>query len=142
MTYILIRCGILGTFSDHTKTKQLAAAPPRSAELNLKLNPEKRAKMRFFAPSRFRMSAAERAKMDSGGGGEGGRGGGVVSLFRRHPMPLWMGFAFIGYMEWRRIRRRQLEKAGEQANLPAEVRKNVSYFIPYCIIACNSSHLT
>ena len=81
--------------------------------------------MRFFAPFRFRMSAAERAKMDSAGGGEGGRGGGVVSLFRRHPMPLWMGFAFIGYMEWRRIRRRQLEKAGEQANLPAEVHDEI-----------------
>ena len=83
--------------------------------------------MRFFNPFTFRMPAAGRAKADNGGG-EGGRLSGVVSLFRRHPMPLWMGFAFIGYMEWRRIRRRQIEKAGEQANLPAEVcNVNVSF---------------
>ena len=82
--------------------------------------------MRLIGPLGFRvrMPVADRAKMDSGGGGEGSRG--VVSLFRRHPMPLWMGFAFIGYMEWRRIQRRQLEKAKEGANLPAEVVHKVA----------------
>ena len=75
------------------------------------------------------MPSAGRAKADNAGG-EGGRGG-VVSLIRRHPMPLWMGFAFIGYMEWRRIRRRQIEKAGEQANLPAEVC-NVNVSVKSC----------
>ena len=91
--------------------------------------------MRIFSHLglKLRMAAGGRAKLDSAAGAEGGRGVGVVSLFRRHPMPLWMGFAFIGYMEWRRIRRRQLEKAGDQENIPAEVRnyKNVpaSHFI-------------
>ena len=91
--------------------------------------------MRIFSHLgfRLRMPVAGRAKLDSAGGAEGGRGVGVVSLFRRHPMPLWMGFAFIGYMEWRRIRRRQLEKAGDQENIPAEVRnyKNVPPVISF-----------
>jgi phosphatidylserine decarboxylase len=39
-----------------------------------------------------------------------------MSLFRRHPpLPVWMGFTFIGYMEWRRIRRRQNESASSSA---------------------------
>ena len=49
-----------------------------------------------------------------------------MSLFRRHPMPLWMGFAFIGYMEWRRIRRRQHEKPEQEAKIQPEVQHGVT----------------
>ena len=41
-------------------------------------------------------------------------------------MPLWMGFAFIGYMEWRRIRRRQVEKAEQEAKIQPEVQNGIT----------------